>query len=70
MQKANLTTSRVKNAKNANTTFLLKGRGSGKVLAAQDYIDKLKKENPNIKIVIIRKKDLQERNNKNEKRYW
>lgn len=49
---------RAKNAKNVDTIFLLKGRGSGKTIAAKDYIDKLRKINPNLKILIIRKKDL------------
>ena len=62
MQKASMTTNRAKPVKNANITFLLKGRSSGKVLAQKAYIDKFKKENPNIKIVIIRVSDLKMKN--------
>lgn len=49
-----------------NTVFLLRGRGNGKTIAAKNYIDRLRKENPNIKIAVIRAKDLQERNKKND----
>ena len=57
-------TNPAKNVKNADFVFLRIGRGGGKVFAIKNFIDQKKKENPNIKFVIIRAKDLYERKNK------